>query len=136
MLPSCLLTRPTQVTMVRRAAAGVTSSAGMQPWVAPEVLRTPEFVTGKVGGWVGGEGSTSMHARHKLPGFGPAPGFGAGAAPSWLTCLRLMNEAATHPPTCGGCLALCAPALPQADVYSFGVLMWELWAMKKVRMGR
>jgi hypothetical protein len=42
--------------MVRRAAAGVTSSAGMQPWVAPEVLRTPEFVTGKVGGcgWVCG----------------------------------------------------------------------------------
>ena len=64
MLLSCLLPRRPrrpppprpQVTMVRRAAAGVTSSAGMQPWVAPEVLRTPEFVTGKVGGcgWVCG----------------------------------------------------------------------------------
>lgn len=33
--------------MVRAAAAGVTAST-MLPWVAPEVLRTPELVTGKV----------------------------------------------------------------------------------------
>ncbi len=34
--------------MVRSAAAGITA-ATMLPWVAPEVLRTPELVTGKVG---------------------------------------------------------------------------------------
>ncbi|KAI3424290.1 hypothetical protein D9Q98_009845 [Chlorella vulgaris] len=36
-----------KVTMVRAAAQGVASSASMFPWVAPEVLRTPELVTGK-----------------------------------------------------------------------------------------
>lgn len=36
-----------QVSMVRSAAAGITAST-MLPWVAPEVLRTPELVTGKV----------------------------------------------------------------------------------------
>lgn len=33
--------------MVRSAAAGI-AAATMLPWVAPEVLRTPELVTGKV----------------------------------------------------------------------------------------
>lgn len=36
--------------MVRTAALGVASSGGMLPWVAPEVLRKPELVTGKVSG--------------------------------------------------------------------------------------
>ncbi|KAL4419008.1 hypothetical protein ABPG77_003654, partial [Micractinium sp. CCAP 211/92] len=36
-----------KVSMVRCAAQGVTSSASMLPWTAPEVFRTPEYVTGK-----------------------------------------------------------------------------------------
>ncbi|PSC74633.1 serine threonine-kinase [Micractinium conductrix] len=42
-----------KVSMVRCAAQGVTSAASMLPWTAPEVLRTPELVTGKASacGW-------------------------------------------------------------------------------------
>ncbi|KAL4431492.1 hypothetical protein ABPG75_006748 [Micractinium tetrahymenae] len=36
-----------KVSMVRSAAQGVTSAASMLPWTAPEVFRTPEYVTGK-----------------------------------------------------------------------------------------
>lgn len=54
--------------MVRSAAQGVTSAASMLPWTAPEVLRTPEYVTGKVR-------ALEAHAAHRLL---------AAAGSSWL----------------------------------------------------
>lgn len=63
--------------MVRGAAAGL-AARSMLPWVAPEVLRTPELVTGKVcawGMWVEGWASwcmmrvavSSLQRLHRAP---------------------------------------------------------------------
>lgn len=55
-----------QVSMVRSAAAGL-RGATMLPWVAPEILRHPEFVTGKVvavpPAYLGGRGQMVHYRR-------------------------------------------------------------------------
>lgn len=61
--------------------SGVSSQRGTLPWTAPEILRTPDKVTEKVGGWAGGGAAASESiclcaAQHGLhPAVGALPGW-------------------------------------------------------------
>ena len=114
--------------MVRSAAGGLTA-ATMLPWVAPEVLRTPELVTGKVS-------SPGFGPRGLLFSKGSAGGNQDGCAAAaacpcaWLCCWRHRPRRVA---ISGAPHSVCSSIrLLQADAYSFAVMMWELWAMKRV----
>ena len=119
--------------------SGVSSSRGTLPWIAPEIIKSPDAVTEKVGGWfakspepVGQEKPCSRPAS-------PPVSFPFRCPHKQEMLLRRVIACCSFLPSKHGCgipqrtgfaakteLSLRFGAV-QVDVYSFGIVLWELW---------
>ena len=123
--------------------SGVSSQRGTLPWIAPEIIKTPHAVTEMVrprqhpGRHPAAPAPPPAPEHHgpmqaRPPGGRGAPSLALHAArPRHHTCCSRSSASASW--TCRPCRPRMqqAPAdwapLLQVDVYSFGIVLWELW---------
>jgi hypothetical protein len=125
-----------QVSMVRGAAQGVAAAASMLPWVAPEVLRTPELVTGKVrrrpaAQLITFKAPCFLYLSLGLKAAPPCifPVFGqTGFGHSWLGSAAADLQRKPPVAACPGCSSACPPpsacVIPPAPRRTFSPLQW------------
>ena len=113
--------------------SNVTSQRGTLPWIAPEIIKTPHAVTEKVQRCRDTSPTGSVRLKCKMSfctHCGPSSLLEAPDAPT-ASLMQCRAWHLDHRPYKQGnpCPTVRWPL--QVDVYSFGIVMWELWTGKE-----